>query len=46
MEVAYVKYFGGKAFHEGVGLEMEVAKHLVRAPSANEADDVGVDMGT
>jgi hypothetical protein len=27
-------------------LEMEVAKHLVQALSADEADDVGVNMGT
>jgi hypothetical protein len=45
-EVASVEHFGRKALHEGVGLKMEVAKHLVRAPSADEADDVGVDMGT
>jgi hypothetical protein len=31
--------------HEQVGLEMEVAKHFIRAPATNEMDDVGVNAG-
>ena len=31
--------------HEGVGLNMQVSKHFVRSPSADESDDVGVHLG-
>jgi hypothetical protein len=31
--------------HEGVGLDVQVPKHIVRVPTANEADDVQVDLG-
>jgi hypothetical protein len=31
--------------HEGVGLDMQVPKHFVLAPMADEADDVRVDLG-
>ena len=45
-EVTSVEHFGSKAFHKGVGLEVEVSQHLIRSPSADEADDVGVDVST
>jgi hypothetical protein len=31
--------------HEGVGLDVQVPKHFVRAPMADEVDDVRVDLG-
>ena len=31
--------------HEGVGLDMQVSKHFVRSPSADESDDVSVHLG-
>ena len=30
--------------HERCSLDMEVSKHFIRSPSADEADDVGVDL--
>ena len=35
----------GEVPHEGLGLEMKVAEHLVGPPTAEELDDVGVDVG-
>jgi hypothetical protein len=45
-EVATVEHFGGEALHESISLEVEVAQHFVGTPSADEADDVGVDVST
>ena len=30
--------------HEGIGLEMQVSEHLVRAPAADEFDNIRVDL--
>ena len=30
--------------HKVVGLNMQVSKHFVRSPSADESDDVGVNL--
>jgi hypothetical protein len=35
----------GIILHEGVGLDVQVPKHFVQAPTANEADDIRVDLG-
>ena len=35
----------GKVRHERGGLQMEVTEHFVGAPSAEESDDVGIDVG-
>ena len=32
--------------HDRGCLKMEIAEHFVRAPSAEEANDIGVDLGT
>jgi hypothetical protein len=32
--------------HDGLRLHVQVAEHFVGPPSANEADDVGIDLGT
>jgi hypothetical protein len=36
----------GKVSHDGFSLDVKVAKHLVTAPSAQEANDVTVNVGT
>jgi hypothetical protein len=35
----------GVISHEGVGLDMKVSEHFVRAPPADEADHVRVNAG-
>jgi hypothetical protein len=36
----------GKGVHERVGLEVQVMKHIIKAPPmANKSDDVGIDAG-
>jgi hypothetical protein len=42
-EGALGEHSGRKVAHNGFGLEVEVAEHLVGAPSTDKADDVGVD---
>jgi hypothetical protein len=32
--------------HDGLRLHVQVAEHFVGPPSANKADDVGIDLGT
>ena len=44
-EVATGEHLGGKVAHDGFRLDMEVAKHFVRAPSSKEADTVSVHIG-
>jgi hypothetical protein len=35
----------GEVSHDGFSLDVKVAKHLVAAPSAQEANDVAVNAG-
>ena len=44
--LASLEHAGGKIAHDRLGLDGEVAKHFVRAPSAEEFDCVGIDVGT
>jgi hypothetical protein len=44
-KVAAMKHPAGEITHEGLGLHVQVPKHFVRAPSANEPNDVGIDVG-
>ena len=37
---------GRKIAHDWFRLDVEITKHFVRAPTANEADEVGVNFGT
>jgi hypothetical protein len=39
------EHAAGEVGHEGSGLQVEVAEHFVGAPSAEKADDVGVNVG-
>ncbi len=39
------KHTLGVIAHEWISLDVEVPEHFIRAPSADEADDVGVDAG-
>jgi len=39
------KHTLGVIAHKRVSLDVEVPEHFVRAPAADEADDVGVDAG-
>ena len=39
------KHTLGVIMHKRVSLDVEVPEHFVRAPAADEADDVGVDAG-
>jgi len=43
--VAAAQHAGRKVFHEGLGLEVEVAQHFVGSPTTEELDDVGIDVG-
>ena len=40
------KHTGSKIAHHRFGLDVEVAKHFVGPPTANEADQIGVYLGT
>jgi hypothetical protein len=42
---AEMKHPAGEITDEGLGLHVQVSKHFVWAPSANEPNDVGIDMG-
>ena len=42
-KVSRMQHGVGKLVNNGEGLGMEVSKHGIRAPTANEADDVSVD---
>ena len=44
-EVATMEHLGRKVAHDRFRLDMEVAKHFIRAPAAKEADAVGVHIG-
>ena len=43
---AVAQHGRGDAGHEGLRLEVEIAKHLVGAPAADHTDAVAVDSGT
>ena len=45
-KVAQINHFACKPAHDRLSLDMEVAKHFIRAPAANEPDDVTVYLGT
>ena len=45
-ERAALKHQGGEIAHDRLGLEMEVAKHLIRPPTSQKANHVGVDVST
>jgi len=42
---AGVEHPSGVVAHKWCSLDMKVSKHFVRAPAADEADDVGVHLG-
>ena len=42
---AAVEHAGREIAHEGLGLDMEISEHLVRLPSAEQANAVRVDVG-
>ena len=44
-EGAMVEHAGREITHDRGGLDGEVAKHLIGAPAAKKADDVGVNLG-
>ena len=44
-EVAAREHLGEKVVHDGFHLDVEVAKHFVRAPSSKAADTVRVHIG-
>ena len=44
-EVTAMEHAAGEVGHEGSGLQVEVTEHFVGTPSAQEADDVGIDVG-
>ena len=35
----------GVVLHQGCSLDVEIPKHLIRSPSADEADDIGIYIG-
>ena len=43
-EIATVEHLGGEAFHEVIGLKMEITEHFVGAPASNKLDHVGIDV--
>jgi hypothetical protein len=44
--LAAVDHFLGQATtHDGLGLEVEVLEHFIRAPAANEANAIRVNKG-
>ncbi len=43
---AVVEHTGSKIAHDGFGLDMEVAQHLIGAPASDQSDDVGINLGT
>ena len=45
-KVAVCDHFAREVAHDWLGLDMEVAKHFIGAPSSKELDDVTVDFGT
>ena len=45
LESATAQYGGGNAGHEGLRLEVKIAKHFVGAPAADHTDAVAVDSG-
>ena len=44
-EVTAMEHAAGEVRHEGSGLQVEVTEHFVGSPSAQKADDVGIDVG-
>ena len=44
-EVTAMEHASGEVRHEGSGLQVEVTEHFVGSPSAQKADDVGIDVG-
>jgi hypothetical protein len=42
---AMIQHLLRKMTHNRLGLDMQVAQHFIRSPSADELDDVSVDLG-
>jgi len=40
-----LEHKAGEVAHDRLGLKMQVTEHLIRAPAADQADNVGVDVG-
>ncbi len=40
-----VEHWTGVVPHERVSLDMQIREHFVRAPPADKADDVRIDLG-
>ena len=40
------RHGGGERRHDGWGLDVEIAEHRIRAPATDEANKIGVDLGT
>jgi hypothetical protein len=45
VKLARNEHFLGEVFHHGLGLNMKVPHHFVRAPTAEERDDVFINIG-
>ena len=43
--VTALQHEAGEVAHDRLRLEMEVAKHFIGPPAANQADDIGVNTG-
>ena len=43
--VTALQHEAGEVAHDRLRLEMEVTKHFVGPPAANQADEIGVDAG-
>lgn len=42
--VATLQHDGRELLHSGMGLDMEIAEHRVRAPATKELNGVGIDV--
>ena len=45
-KIAATQHGGCEAVHDGLGLDVEISKHLVRPPAADEAQPITIDAGT
>jgi hypothetical protein len=39
-----VEHEAGKVAHDGLHLKVKIAKHFVRAPATDEADNIGINV--
>jgi hypothetical protein len=42
--VAAMEHEAGKVAHDGLRLKVKIAKHFIRAPATDEADDVSINV--